>query len=131
MTNFLQTSPQRRNVTPAKERHPSEGTSPQRRVTHKPQRRNVTPAKERHPSEGTSPQRAGPPKKVTPANERHPSVSASTPIKMDSSIRWNDELLPPTKQRHPNETTSLQRRNVTPAYAGVHSNKNGFQHSLE
>ena len=39
----------------------------------------------------------------------------STPIKMDSSIRWNDELstnVTPEKERHPREGTSPQRSNV-------------------
>ena len=65
------------HLTPvSKERHPSEGTSPQRRLElglgssiynsgfQAPlERRSITPAPERHPSEGTSPQR----RNVTPA----------------------------------------------------------------
>ena len=110
---------------PAKERHPSEGTSSQRRLGPGPQpdslssqrrlgpqpdsrlrendgaypegrRHSVIPAKERHPSEGTSSQR----RNVIPAQERHPSAG------------WDQDL----KQIpcHPSEGWDL---NQIPAYA--------------
>jgi len=53
------------NVTPAKERHPSVGTSPLRR--------NVIPAKERHPSVGWG-------------------LGLGLRLQSDSSLRWNDAL---------------------------------------